>query len=186
MSTVSQFSLAQYEKMIAGGVFAGPRQQRLEFIRGEILEMNPVGTPHANAVIRLTTWSYEVCDTTKTQIRVQTPLRFAQLESEPEPDVAWVVEQPYDRNHPEPKDVLLIIEVAESSLEYDRVDKAKLYAEAGIQDYWVVDCVGQTVEVFREPSSTGYAASQLYRDTDQIHPLAFPKISFSPTTVFVK
>jgi Uma2 family endonuclease len=171
--------------MVASGVFAGPDEQRLEFIRGEVREMSPIGDDHAYVLDLLSEWSFENRPKATILVRVQAPIRIPALESSPEPDLVW-----YDRSaagsHPHPNDIRLLIEVAESSLAYDRVEKAQLYAEASIKDYWVVDCIGRTIEVFRGPTATGYAPSQTYRDREEIRPLEFPDAMLTPAMIFAK
>src|SRR5215210_4248641 len=115
MSTVAHFSLDHYEHMIEVGAFSGEYQKRVELIRGEIIEMTPIGTGHSNCVTLLTDWSYDVAPREQIMIRIQNPVRLPINDSEPEPDVVWVVRKDYSKIHPGPKDILLIIEVAGSS-----------------------------------------------------------------------
>ena len=138
MSTIARFSLEEYERMVEAGVF-DHRSQRLEFIHGEIREMSPINPPHAQVVNRLVDWSYDNVPRGMVGIRVQVPIRLPESESEPQPDIAWVTKRDYSRQHPGGPAVLLVIEVADSSLATDLGEKADLYAAAGIRDYWVVD-----------------------------------------------
>ena len=184
MSSVAHFSLAQYELMVQSGAFDGPYHQRVEFIRGEIREMSPISPQHAWAVDRLTAWSFENTDRDEVIIRVQGAVRIPEPESVPEPDVLWLSNRDYSKQHPEPPDILLLIEVADSSLRYDTAEKAQLYAEAGIADYWVVNLVDHCVEVFRDPQSTGYRTRQTRRGEEAIRPLAFPDAAVKPSSLF--
>lgn len=183
MSIVTTWTLQQYERMVETGVFSDPRYRRLELIRGEICEMTPIGDDHAFTVDMLTEWSVENRPKSEAIIRIQSPIRIPALESAPEPDVVW-----YRRDaagsHPNPSDVLLVIEVADTSASRDRGEKADLYAEAGIGDYWVVDCSEKSVEVFREPTPTGYEQSNVYRGDEEIRLLAYPEIAFRPAIIF--
>ena len=184
MSSVAHFSLAQYELMVESGAFDGSHHQRVEFIRGEVREMNPISPKHASSVDWLNSWSFQNTEREKVIVRIQGSTRIAELESEPEPDVMWLVNKDYSARHPEPKDVLLLIEVSESSLAYDTGEKAQLYAEAGIADYWVVNLVDNSVEVFRDPGSSGYGSRRTHRGDEEIRSLAFPDVALKPSNMF--
>jgi Uma2 family endonuclease len=183
MSTTAHISLAQYELMAQHGVFDGRHHQRVELIRGEIREMNPIGVEHAMVVNYLTDWSIRSLPAERVWVSIQNPIRAPQLESAPEPDVAWVERKNYT-GHPLPEEVFLLIEVADSTLNYDRGEKADLYAEARIADYWVVDCAGKCVEVMRNPSDGKYRDVTVYHDDDPVRPLHFPAIALQPSQLF--
>lgn len=184
MSTVARLSLSQYDRMIEHGVFdQGPRQ-RLEFIRGEIRAMTPIGSQHEEVVDRLTDWSAQVLREKGIRFRVQNSLGLREVESAPEPDIAWVVKRDYTHGRPEPSDVLLVIEVAASSLAYDTGEKADLYAAAGIGDYWVVDLESRLIEVRREPVAGRYRSMQSFSGESEIHPLKLPEATLRPTLLF--
>ncbi len=146
----AKLSLEEYERMIEAGVFAGPRR-RLELINGEIRQMSPIGDPHAEVVDRLEEWGHDCTRGKRIRVRVQNAIRLPHAASSPEPDGSWVVKRNYWGGKPGPKDILLIIEVADSSLEEDTGEKGVLYAEAGIREYWVVNLRDRNVEVRREP-----------------------------------
>src|SRR6185369_10948501 len=107
-------------------------------------------------------------------IRVQTTLRMPQQNSAPEPDLVWVRRRNYSQKHPEPSDVLLVVEVAESSLAEDRGEKLRLYAEAGIADYWIVNLIDSTIEIFRQPIGGSYAWSATLATGETVAPLCLP------------
>jgi len=184
MSIVAHFSLQQYELMVEAGAFDGRHHQRVEFIRGEIREMTPIGIGHAAVVDRLNRLSMELLPADRATVRIQGTLRAPSVESAPEPDVMWLRPKDYFQGHPEPEDVFLLVEVAESSLPTDVGEKAALYAEAGIQDYWVVDVDEQSVEVFREPGPSGYRSRKTHRGGGLLHPLAFPDVALDPAQFF--
>jgi len=184
MSTVAQFTLQQYELMVEAGAFDGKHHRRVEFIRGEIREMSPISPRHAWAVDWLGAWSFQNTDRREVIVRIQSPARIPNLESAPEPDVLWILSKDYSARHPEPADIHLMIEVAESSLAYDTGEKARLYAEAGIADCWVVNLVDDCVEVFREPSPSGYQSRQVRRGDEEIRPLALPDVVLKPSSFF--
>ena len=87
----------------------------------------------------------------------------------------WVKRRSYVRKHPEPSDVLLLIEVAESSLDADRGEKLELYAEALIAEYWIVNLVDQVIEVYRQPQGQSFQSCRVFRVGDTIAPLALPQ-----------
>jgi Uma2 family endonuclease len=186
MSTVASFTLEQYERMVEAGAFDGRFRQHVEFIRGEIREMNPIGSFHAQVLSDLTDWSYEVVPRREIAIRVQTTLRMPLQNSAPEPDLLWVRRRNYSRKHPEPSDVLLLVEVAESSLAEDQGEKLELYAEAGISDYWIANLLDLTVEVYRQPSGRSFLWSHKFGAVDVISPLALPSSQLAVDYVFPK
>jgi Uma2 family endonuclease len=91
---------------------------------------------------------------------------------------------PYKEREAHAEDVLLLIEVAESSLAYDRTTKLRLYAEAGIPEYWIVDCEAETVEVHRDPCPDGYRAVRRVAGAASLALQAFPDVEFSAADVF--
>lgn len=184
MSTTARLSLAQYDRMIQGGVFDQRNRQRLEFIRGEIREMAPIGSLHEDVVDRLNRWSFRNLPDEKVRIRVQNSIGLVELESAPEPDLAWVVQRDYSPGRPTVDDVLLIVEVAESSLVYDCGEKAELYAAAGIKDYWVVNLPDRSIEVRRDPGASRYRSLQTHTGEDDVHPLAMPELVLRPSMLW--
>jgi Uma2 family endonuclease len=176
MSTIARLSLEQYDEMIRCGIFdRGPRQ-RLEFIRGEIREMTPIGPTHEEVVDRLNEWSVDHVPRARIRVRVQNSIGIPELESAPEPDVAWVVQRDYSRGRPVARETLLIIEVAESSLAYDSGEKAELYAGAGIADYWIANLVDRRIEVRRDPAAGRYRSLQTFSGDDEVRPLTAPDL----------
>ena len=184
MSTIAHLTLAEYDRMIACGVFDHGRRRRIEFIRGEIREMTPIGSLHEVVVDRLAEWSIKSLPEGKAWVRVQNSIGLPELESAPEPDVAWVARRDYSRARPVAADVLLVIEVAESSLAYDGGEKADLYAAAGIADYWVVNLVERTIEVRRKPADSGFRSLQTHAGDDELRPLALPEIVLRPASLW--
>ena len=185
MSTIAHLTLGQYDTMITAGVFdRGLQRCRLEFIRGEIRDMTPIGAEHEEVVDRLNEWSMQPWLKGKVRVRIQNSIGLPELESAPEPDVAWVVPRDYSQNRPQAHDVLLVIEVADSSLAYDTGEKAELYAAVGIADYWVVDVAGRAVEVRRQPHAGRYRSLQTYSGEAEIRPLTLPEAVLRPTELF--
>ena len=130
---------------------------RTELIEGEIIDMPPIGSAHASVVTLLTRRLLRAVGDS-VEVRVQQPVRFMPR-SEPQPDFALVRRSAdaYRRAHPTGKDVLLLIEVSDSTLRYDLEDKARLYAKHGIPEYWVFDLVDHRVVRHRNPRRTRYA-----------------------------
>lgn len=176
MSIAAHFTIAQYDKMIAAGVFGDCGSRRIELFRGEIVEMSPIGDRHAAAVDRLARLSFQALPAERAHVRIQGPIVLAEQESRPEPDVLWLAPGDYGAA-PVAADVLLLIEVADATWTYDTREKAQLYAEAGIADYWVVNLVDNYVVVFCEPGPEGYRDAREYRGDEEIHPLAFPELA---------
>jgi Uma2 family endonuclease len=183
MGTVAQVSLQEYERMAEAGDFG---HCRLEYIRGKVREMSPIGDRHEDMVDELEEWSHKVVHGRPVRVRVQNSLRLSGIETLPEPDVAWVVRRRYSRRKPEASDVYLLIEVAETSLTYDLGEKAELYAEAGIRDYWVVDLIAGRIVVHRDPAASGYRSVQSLSGDQVIRPLAFPEIALRPVELWAE
>ncbi len=180
----AKFTLDQYEHMVHVGAFDPPFDIPVELIQGEIVMMSPIGEPHSRVVIAVTEWSYEVVDRKRFMIRVQVPIRIPATQSEPEPDLVWVRRTISRERPPEPEQVALLIEVAESSLTYDRTVKLPNYALAGIPEYWIVNLIDEQIEVYRKPSGRTYQEDSVYRGDATIHPLALPTAILKPSQLF--
>lgn len=174
MSTGLYISLQEYDYMVARGAF-DCLHRKIELIRGKIVEMNPAGPVHDDYIEYLMDWSYQSTDRLHIRIRGQSGLNLSGSDSRPEPDLFWVVAKRYLDSHPAEKDTLLVIEVADSSLESDLSIKSTVYAEAAIQEYWVVDVVGRCIHVMREPGNDGrYHVVQIVKSGQTLSPLAQP------------
>jgi Uma2 family endonuclease len=184
MATVAHFSLAEYERMVKLGAFDAVFRRRLELLRGEIVEMSPIGSRHAYTIDPLTDWSYGVAPRSEIAVRVQNPIRVPVSDSEPEPGVVWAIRKNYSDRHPEPDDVLLVIEVADSSLELDRGEKLSIYAEASIPEYWIVNLLDRQIEVHRNPSGRAYQSSNICHGADAISPMSLPEAKLFPASLF--
>jgi Uma2 family endonuclease len=184
VSTISRISVDEYDRMIRRGVFDGVNRRRIELIYGELRDMTPIGPSHAFVVDLLNRWSVKHVPEDQTLVRIQNSIEMLDLASVPEPDVAWVVNGRYDERHPNPKEVLLVIEVADSSLTIDMQDKAILYATAKIADYWVVDLVNLCVQVLRDPYRGRYRSRRTFHPGNTIWPLAFERLKFPVSLLF--
>jgi Uma2 family endonuclease len=184
MSAIAKFSVKEYERIVRTGVFDGPNHRRIELIWGELREMSPIGSEHATIVDWLMDWSVDHTARDKVQVRVQNPVAFLPEDSEPQPDIVWAKRQRYTDHHPTATDILLLIEVAESSLNTDRDEKGKLYATAGVTDYWIVNLIDRTVEVHREPKKGRYQNVQSFGDGASVQPLAVSELRLSVDSLF--
>ena len=151
-------SVAEYERMGEAGIL-NPAD-RLELLEGEIYEMSPIGSPHAACVDTLAYILHGLARR-RYMVRVQNPVRLNDF-SEPQPDVALVRwrDDFYRRAHPTPADVLLVIEVADSTVETDRSVKLPLYAGAGVPEVWIVNLPGEAVEIYAGPQGTAYQTTR--------------------------
>ncbi len=184
MSTVAHFSLEHYERMVALGAFEAPFRKRLELIRGEIVETSPIGSEHAFIIDQLTQWSIKATIDQPIWIRSQNPIRIPVSDSEPEPDLVWAVRRSYADRHPEPHEVLLVVEVADTLLPVDRGEKLTVYAEAGIPEYWIVNLLDRQIEVCRTPSGGTYKTSATHRGAEAVGPLALPEAKLVVASLF--
>lgn len=158
----------EYDKMIAAGVFEP--DERVELVEGEILQMTPQGSLHATA-IQLVHDALRLAFGQGFIVRIQGPLAIS-LRSEPEPDIAVVRGVPRDYRNNHPATALLIVEVSETSLEYDRNQKRTLYARAGVGEYWILNLNDRCVEVYRDPKDGRYCISQHFFSGEHISPTA--------------
>lgn len=172
-----RFTVDEYHRMLAGGILA--EDDRVELIDGEIIEMAPIGSRHAACVKRLNAlFSRYIGD--RAVIGIQDPVRLGDY-SEPQPDLVLLRPRPdyYAGGHPGPEDILLLVEVAESSGEYDRQVKLPLYARHGVREVWLVDLAGEAVEVYREPGPAGYRVVRRAGRGETVSPGARPDLALA-------
>lgn len=161
----------EYDRMVRAGAFIG---QRVELVEGIVYEMSPQDNPHASG-LRSARWALEKICPEGYQVDVQMPLNLG-LDSEPEPDLAIVRRDPRNYFEGHPTSAALLVEIAHSSLRHDR-RKAKTYATAGIEEYWISDVVRGVLEVYREPVDGIYRTQQILRRGERIAPLARPDVT---------
>lgn len=155
------FSVAEFERMGEAGVFR--KDARLELIEGEIIEMSPIGSRHAACVKFLSRFlNRTVGDIVL--VSTQDPIRLNDF-SEPEPDLALLRlrDDFYRDAHPTPADVLLIIEVADTTLAYDRQVKVPLYAKAGVAEVWIINLTDEQIEIYAELTGDTYQTVSNFR-----------------------
>jgi Uma2 family endonuclease len=150
--------------------------ERVELVQGEIVEMSPIGEGHASSVMRLTS----LLSTTIGQqaiVNIQNPVQLDE-ETLLQPDVALLRPRDdfYSKRHPSTEDILLVIEVSDSTLQYDRRVKTALYGAAGVMEYWIINLQKRQIEVHREPQPDGYRAMTRYAPGETLSPLAYPDV----------
>ena len=164
------FSRRDYEDMIGAGILR--EDEHIELIGGRIVTMSPEGPAHAGAIDLCAEALRRVFPSDHT-VRVQHPLAI-DPEDEPEPAIAVVRGGPRDHLSEHPHEAVLVVEIAESSLGYDRGEKALLYARAGFPDYWIVNLVERRVEVHRDPAPSGYRSVIVLVAGDEVAPVGAP------------
>lgn len=164
------------------GVFAP--DARLELIEGEIVEMAPIGSPHAGAVNVLNRLFVRLAGDLAV-VSVQQPLIVGER-SVPQPDIALLKPRAdsYSRSHPSAADVLLVVEVADTSLNFDLTTKIPLYARAGISEAWVLDVQQRSLRVFRDPGPSGYSGTFTYSAGESVSALALPALTVAVAALF--
>ena len=176
-----RWTRAEYYKMGELGLLP---EKNVELIEGEIIEMSPVHSPHVTAVM-IANETLRMAFGKGWIVREEKPLSLG-TNSDPQPDLAIVVGKLRDYAKAHPRTAALVIEVAESTLAYDRKQKASLYAKAGIQDYWIINLVHCQVEVYRRPMvdevapyGFSYGELSIFKTGDKVVPLAKPKIKIT-------
>ena len=175
-ATKKLFTVDEFYRIIETGIF--PEGQRVELIDGEIIEMSPIGTRHAGCVNRANTFFTEAFGRNAI-VSIQNPLRLSEF-TEVLPDV--VVFKPradfYVSERPTPADVFFLVEVADTTLRYDRNVKVPRYAAAGIAEVWIEDLKGDSLLVYRDPAEKTFKTSLTLHRGDSVSPLAFPAVKF--------
>lgn len=172
---VHRFTVDEYEQAVEAGLFS--RDDRVELVRGLIVDVAAVGSRHAATVKRLRRL-FDRALGDRVMIGVQDPIRLPP-DSEPEPDLCLLVPRPdfYAEGHPEPDSVLLCVEVAQTSVDTDR-DKIALYGQRGVQESWLINLREDRIEIHRSPTADGYATVDVRDRAEVASPLAFPDVEF--------
>lgn len=167
-----RLTVGDYYRLAEAGAFKG---RRVELVDGEIFQMSPMGTPHKWAVVKLNQLLSAQL-TAPWAVSVQCPLRLSSV-SEPEPDLA-IVKLPDARDADfTAADTALVIEVADSSLEFDLGDKLEMYARAGVPEYWVLDLQNNEVIVHRQPAGATYQAVSHHGRAETIQSTQEPRVT---------
>jgi Uma2 family endonuclease len=184
MSTALRLTFDEFQQMVARGAFDSLGGRDVELIFGELRAMTPPGPSLSQVVSRLNRWSTNNTTADEVEVRIQDPIDIPELDSEPQPDVVWARPKDYSDEHPRARDMLLVIEVAGSSLHDDLGERAELFAQAGVKDYWVVNLEAFCIEVFRAPKKGRYTERRTYKMGDKVSPLALPKIQLTVSGLF--
>jgi Uma2 family endonuclease len=178
------FNIDQYYQMIEKGILT--ENDPIELIKGELVTMSPIGIKHAAFVNRLNRIFHEKL-AHQVLVSVQNPIELDE-KSAPEPDIILLKPSPddYEKQKPQIEDILLIIEVSDTTLRYDRTIKIPLYSEAKIMESWIIDLQGESIEVYRYPHTEGYDQMQRYHLGETLSILAFPDISLTVNDIFGK
>jgi Uma2 family endonuclease len=171
IETFHHWTREEYERMAAEGYFHP--EARVELIEGIVYDMAPQGSFHSTAY-RLAEEALRKVLTSGCDVRGQLPLALGES-SEPQPDIAVVAGSPRDYTRGHPATALLVVEISDSSLLYDRQTKLPLYARHGIQECWIVNLRNDTVEIYREPSDGLYHSRIALHGGDVLSPLARPE-----------
>jgi Uma2 family endonuclease len=176
------FTVEEYHRMADAGILG--EDERVELIEGDIIQRAPIGPRHAGCVIN-TTRLFITRLGDRAVVSPQNPM-VIRPRSEPQPDLLLLRPRAvsYSRELPASQDVLLAVEVADTTVRFDRLVKARLYARAEIPEFWL--CVPRegAVEVYRVPGAEGYASVTRRGPGQMVSPLAFPDVSFAVTDFF--
>ena len=170
-----RLTVAQYHRMGEAGVLAPG--QRVELLQGEVVEMAPIGTRHASAVNRLAKQMFLLAGDLAV-VTVQNPLRLTD-DSEPQPDLMLLRPRAdyYAQAHPQPSDVLLLVEVSDTTSRIDREIKVPMYAAAGVAEVWVIDLDQNLVHLLRQPAQDRYTEVQVTARPGVVSPQALPQVA---------
>lgn len=179
-----RWTRAQCEALDASGLLAG---EHVELIDGELINKMGKNQPHVIAVAMISAWLREIFG--YAHVLQEAPIAVSSLDNvsnEPEPDIIVVTKElgAYQSNCPTPSDLLLVIEVSDSTLYLDLKTKASLYARAGIADFWVLDVNARRLIVHRNPNEGEYTAIHVYREQEPVSPLAAPQAEFRAQYAF--
>ena len=181
MYSVAKWSVEDYHKMIEAGILS---DRPVELISGEILEMSPQGSFHTSINHIGVTYLRSILGE---QAVIREAHSITLIDSETEPDIA-IVRSPYNlyfNHHPYPEDIYWLIEISDTTLRKDLGIKKTIYANANIQEYWVIDLTSKTLKVFQNPQNNDYKIQKDYKN-GFISPLSFPNINISVDTLLGK
>jgi Uma2 family endonuclease len=175
-----RFTVPEYHRIGEVGIL--DEDAKIELLVGDIVVREPPGPYHAGTVDRLNAlWVSRLVG--RAVVRVQNPIELPEVDSEPQPDLALLRPRAdfYTTAHPRAADVLLVVEVADSSARPDRRVKISLYARAAIREVWLVDLTSRQLELYRHPSADGYREVRTARDDEGVSPEAFPDLRLTPS-----
>jgi Uma2 family endonuclease len=172
VQTQHRFTVEDYYRMAETGVLRP--DTRVELLDGKIIDMSPIG-PFHGGITKFLNGFFTAAAKGRWIVAVQDPVRLDK-HSEPQPDLLLLKPRAdfYRKRHPQPEDAFVLIEVSDTTLETDRDEKLPAYGRAGISEVWIVNLVELTVELYREPTFTGYGSKIILRAGDKAAPLVFP------------
>jgi Uma2 family endonuclease len=178
-----QWTVKDYHRLLETGLLT--EKDRVELLEGLIVTMSPKGIPH----VITTDWIAQVLRQQlqgQAHVRTQDPITLNDR-SEPEPDIVVVRGSllDYSKHHPFPQDVLLLIEVADTTLATDREEKIPIYSRAKIQECWLVDVNRAEITVYRQPLESQYQSVKVYTERELFNAKAFPEITFHVKDLFL-
>ena len=173
------FTVDEYHAMAEAGILT--REDRVELLDGEIIAMVPIGSRRASCVDSLSELLFEGLQG-RAILRVQGPVRL-DAASEPQPDLMLLKRRDYSRSHPGPDDALLLIEVSDTTIDFDRNEKLPIYARSGIPEVWIVNLDARSVEVYSAPVNGEYAESRLIGTDGSLTPTRFEDMSLPVSRV---
>ncbi len=176
-----RFTVDDYYQMGKAGIFR--EDDRLELIDGEIVQMTPIGSLHVRCVIKLTRLFSPLIQQDY-DLSVQNPIELDEF-NQPQPDLVIIKQSDLDSiDQPvKPKDIFLLIEVGDTSVQYDKDIKIPLYAKAGIKEVWQIDLQSQTIITYQQPTSDGYQSVCTHQSNDLISPQSFPHLQFTVSQI---
>jgi Uma2 family endonuclease len=181
-TSLKRWTVQDYHRMSEVGIL--DPNERTELIAGHITLMAAKGTPHVTALRLLATTLGELLADQSVFVSTQDPIQLNDF-SEPEPDLMIVKGTilDYVDHHPRPDQINLVVEVADSTLKQDCEVKDKVYAQAGIADYWVLDVKNRQLHIFGQPTPTGYTRHLILKEPNSVSLLAFPNLILTLTAI---
>jgi Uma2 family endonuclease len=187
VATPKRFTIDEYHQLIELGFLK--EGDRIELIRGELIQMVAKGTPHTFCTTRLCRQLDRLLGDGSV-VRCQEPIIIS-LDSEPEPDavIARGKDEDYLAHHPYPQDILLVVEISDSTLKYDQTKKLNLYAEAGISNYWIVNLLARQLEVYSQPYQNAqgdfsYLSKQIFLSNQSVPISGFEDVLLDLSRIF--
>ena len=175
-----RFSVDEYYKMIELGLIKD--YEKAEIIDGELIKKMTIGDRHAFVVDFLTNFFIKTLPDS-IRVRVQNPLHLTNYD-EPEPDIVLADLSKYDgKRHPRPAETILVVEVSDSTLKYDRDTKLPLYAAAGIPEAWIVNLPNNIIEIHQQPSMGIYQLTKIYKPGERVQSAVLPDLSFEVDSI---
>lgn len=182
----ARFSVVQFDAILGAGVFAQDSDHRLQLLRGEIVIMTPPNPLHDDVVSLANVWAISLLGglSPPTEVRCQSSMELASQDSVVLPAVAFVRSQSYSQRRPTPTNTRLVIEISGASLAYDLGEKMRLYAQAGVAEYWVIDVPHRALIVHLDPTNDRYRSVMTFAEHQRVEATNLPGIWLVLSTLF--